>query len=168
MRIDDVTYKELKEFEAEYRQREKCNFTLREILLEKWRPKPDPFGVSAVLEKIFELSRKSSDGLLTYLDIWRELSRNESWKGNKPRRTVSHGLSRVLQYCVINNLPILTTLVVPSLGRKLTRQAILSIYNECLDLGVEVGPDPEAFIAREARRARMYVSGLPNAKRNVA
>ena len=135
---------------------------LREILLKKWRPKPDPFGLSSVREKIFELSRKSSDGLLTYLDIWRELSGNEPWKGNGSRTIVAKSLSRVLQYCVINKLPFLTTLVVSSLGRRLSQQAIRSIYNECRDLGdEEVGPDPEAFVAREAKRARMYVSGLP-------
>jgi len=54
-------------------------------------------------------------------------------------------------------------LVVRTGNRKLSREAIENIYNECRDLGVSVGPDPEAFVSGQAELARnLALRDLPD------
>ena len=72
---------------------------LRDILLNKWGPKPDPFGVGLILEKFSELWGQSSDHLVTFRELWFAVT-NEPWKGIGSRRILSISLSRLLQFCV--------------------------------------------------------------------
>ncbi len=127
MRISDLSDKELDRFEASYRRENKTKggrFSLSEILLEKKRRKPSPFGVREVAAKIIELAALSNDGLVTYGDIWNAFRPNVPWEAHKTLRIVSDSLSRVIYYCVINRLPILTVLVVRSSNRKLSSKAV--------------------------------------------
>jgi hypothetical protein len=161
MGIEQLTDKELDTFESNYRKAKKTEggkYSLSEILLEKLRRKPTVFGTQQVAAKIVELAQNSADGLCTYGQIWSEFRPDTPWEGHKTLSVVASSLGRVVHYCVTNNLPILTTLVVQTATRRLSQAAVQNIYNECRDLGVSVGPDPEAFVSRQAELARNLAS----------
>jgi len=166
MPISDLSEEELDRFEANYRRANKAEggkYTLAEILLEKKRRRPSPFAVREVAAKIVELARISKDGLVTYGEIWNVFRPNIPWEGHKTLRIVADSLERVIQYCVIHGLPILTVLVVRTNERNLSPQAIQRIYEECRELGMNVGPDPNAFVASQVALSRaIIVDQLPN------
>lgn len=166
MPISDLSNDELDNFEANYRRTDRTEggkYTLAEILLEKKRRKPSPFGVREVAAKIIELAAASEDGLVTYGEIWKAFSPNVAWEGHRTLRIVADSLERVIQYCVMHGLPILTVLVVRTGERTLSSQAIERIYQECRELGVNVGPDPKAFADRQIGLAKtLVVDQLPN------
>jgi hypothetical protein len=165
MPISDFSDAELDSFEVNYRKAGKTEggkYSLHEVLLEKLRRKPNPFGVREVATKIIELARNSNDGLLTYGDIWTVFRPNTPWEGHKTLRIVADSLGRVVHYCVMNNLPILTVLVVRADNRKLSSKAIGNIYNECRELGVNVGLDPNAFVHSQISLSRAFsINQLP-------
>ena len=155
MGIEQLSDEQLDAFESNYRKAKKTDggkYSLSEILLEKLRRKPAVFGTRRVAAKIIELAQQSEDGLCTYGQIWSEFRPN----------TPSSSLGRVVHYCVKNNLPILTTLVVQTGTRRLSHEAIQNIYNECRELGVSVGSDP--FVRTQAELARrLALHDLPAA-----
>ena len=165
MPISDLTDDQLDRFEANYRQRNKTEggiYSLSEILLEKKRRRPCEFGVREVAAKIIELAAASEDGLVAYSDIWSAF-RTDPWTGHKSLTIISDALDRVIHYCVINRLPILTVLVVQKHARTLSGQAIENIYEACKDLGVDAGLDPTTFVKREIERSRsVLLHNLPN------
>jgi len=167
MGIEQLTDEQLDAFESNYRRARKTEggkYSLSEILLEKLRRKPAVFGTRQVAAKIIELAQQSADGLCTYGQIWSEFRPNTPWEGHKTLAVVASSLGRVVHYCVTNNLPILTTLVVQTGTRRLSHEAIQNIYNECRELGVSVGPDPEAFVRTQAELARrLALHDLPAA-----
>jgi hypothetical protein len=132
-------------------------YSLSEILLEKRRRKPSAFGVREVAAKIIELAAKSEDGLTTYGDIWNAFRPGVPWEGHKTLRIVADSLYRVIHYCVTNQLPILTVLVVRGSNRRLTSEAISNIFNECKELGIDVGTNPKAFVDEQIRLSRTLV-----------
>ena len=84
---------------------------------------------------------------------------------HKTLRVVADSLYRVIHYCVTNDLPILTVLVVRSNNRKLSGDAVKNIYNECRDLGVDVGLDPDAFVQTQIELSHnVVIDQLPEAK----
>jgi len=110
-----------------------------------------------------KLASASDDGLLTYGDIWNAFRPNSPWEGNKTQRILSNVLDRVIYYCVTNGLPILTVLVVRANNRKLSNEAIKNICSECRELGIDVGPDPMAFVNREIELSRNFcIARLPS------
>lgn len=167
MGIEQLSDEQLDAFESNYRKAKKTNggkYSLSEILLEKLRRKPAVFGTREVAAKIIELALQSKDGLCTYGQIWSEFRPNTLWEGHKTLAVVAASLGRVVHYCVTNNLPILTTLVVQTGSRRLSHEAIQNIYNECRELGISVGTDPEAFVQTQAELARrLALHDLPAA-----
>jgi hypothetical protein len=165
MPISDLTDAQLDSFEANYRRRnvtEGGKYSLSEILLEKKRRRPCEFGVREVAAKIIELAAASEDGLVAYSDIWSAF-RADPWTGHKSLTIISDALDRVIYYCVINDLPILTVLVVQKNTRTLSAEAIQNIYEACRDLGVDVGLDPRTFVKREMERSRSVLAhNLPD------
>lgn len=160
MGIEQLSNEQLDIFESNYRRAGKTEggkYSLSEILLEKLRRKPAVFGTREVAAKILELAQRSEDGLCTYGQIWSEFRPNTPWEGHKTLSVVASSLGRVVHYCVTNNLPILTALVVQTGNRSLSPQAVQNIYNECKELGVGVGLDPEAFVRSQAELARQLV-----------
>jgi hypothetical protein len=160
MPISDLSNKELDRFEASYRRANRTEggkYSLSEILLEKRRRKPSEFGVREVAAKIIELAALSADGLVTYGDIWNAFRPGMPWEGHKTLRIVADSLYRVIHYCVTNKLPILTVLVVRGSNRRLTSEAIENIFNECRELGIDVGLDPKAFVDRQVKLSRAVV-----------
>jgi hypothetical protein len=167
MSISDLSDAQLDQFDANYRRLNKMDggkYSLSEILLERRRRSPSAFGVREVAAKIVELSASSPDGLITYGDVWNAFRPGRPWEGHKTLRIVADSLYRVVHYCVANRLPILTVLVVRGGTRRLTSEAIENIFNECRDLGVNVGHDPSAFVDRQIELSRAVVSeNLPEA-----
>ena len=157
MAIEQLSDEQLDAFESNYRKAKKTEggkYSLSEILLEKLRRKPAVFGTREVAAKIIELAQQSADGLCTYGQIWSEFGPSTPWEGHKTLAVVAPSLGRVVHYCVTNNLPILTTLVVQTGTRRLSHEVMQNIYNDCRELGVSVGPDPEAFVRTQAELAR--------------
>jgi hypothetical protein len=153
MGIEHLSDDDLENFESNYRRAGKSEggkYSLREIMLEKLRRKPAVFGTREVASKIVELAKQSQDGLCTYGQIWSAFRPGTPWEGHKTLAIVASSLGRVVHYCVTNRLPILTTLVVQTGTRALAPKAIQNIYNECRELGVDVGHDPEAFVKEQA------------------
>ena len=66
--------------------------------------------------------------------------------GNASIKKIAKDLIAAVHYCVVNNLPIVTVLVVQTQTRDLSDQAIQNIYNEAAELGVNTGPEPAKFI----------------------
>ncbi|MBR0925736.1 hypothetical protein JQ561_03885 [Bradyrhizobium diazoefficiens] len=166
--IAEYTRQELDTFELRYRERgltEGGVFSLKEILLEKLRRNPNPFGTVEVAAKVIELARASDDGLCTYGQIWSAFKPNTPWEGNHSQSVVASALGRVVHYCVTNRLPILTALVVQTGTRRLSEKAILNIYNDCRDLGLDVGLSPDGFVSEQAKLARqLALHDLPKAE----
>ena len=162
MSVDELTDEQLDTFEANYRRVNKTEggkYSLSEILLEKLRRKPTAFGTREVAAK---MARASDDGLCTYGQIWSEFRPNAPWEGHKTLSIIASSLGRVVHYCVTNDLPILATLVVQTGTRQLSEKAIQNIYNDCRELGVSVGPDPDAFVRKQVDLARaLAISDLP-------
>ncbi len=157
MGIEELSDEQLNTLEVNYRRKnqfEGGKYSLAEVLLEKRRRLPSPFGAREVAAKILELSAKSDDGLITYVDLWNALRPTERWKGHGSLKILSNALSRTIEYCVKNRMPILTVLVVRGAQRRLSQEAVERIYAECKDLGIDVGLDPTAFLKRELDRSR--------------
>ena len=115
-----------------------------------------------VAAKIIELAATSKDGLVTYGELWKAFSPNSPWEGHKNLRIVANSLYRVIYYCVTNQLPIITVLVVRANNRRLSDEAIANIYAECKELGVDVGLDPKAFVDNQIKLSRaVVIEGLP-------
>jgi hypothetical protein len=165
MGIEQLADEQLDTFESNYRKAGKTDggkYSLSEILLEKLRRKPTVFGTQQVATKIIELAQRSDDGLCTYGQIWSAFRPDTPWEGHKTLSVVASSLGQVVHYCVTNNLPILTTLVVQTGTRRLSQDAIQNIYKECRDLGVSIGHDSEAFVSTQAELARHFaLNDLP-------
>ena len=100
------------------------------------------------------MAKISSDGLVTYKQVWNEFKPDQAWQGNASQQQVANALGRVIAYCVDNQIPIVTTLVVRSDTRTHTDQAISHIYNEASSLGVDVGVDAQSFVNDQQHKAR--------------
>lgn len=166
MTIADLSAKELDNLEANYIRLGKTTggkYSLHEARLEKLRRQPNPFGTRESFIKIIELAKDSTDGKLTYGDLWSAFRPDEKWKGQGTATIVKQALGRVAVYCVDHGLPIVTVLVVHSGNRELSAKAKENIFNAARDLGVDVGVDPEAFVERQIVGAmRISTDDLPH------
>lgn len=165
MSIERLTEGQLSALEENYLRAKRTEggiYSLSQVRLEKLRRNPSPFDIREVASRIIELARNSSDGLLTYGELWTSFRPNERWEGHKTLSIMSKTLGRVISYCVRNKLPILTVLVVQAANRQLSAAAIENIYNECRGLGVDAGSDSQAFVHRQVSEARsLAVDSLP-------
>ena len=165
-RLAKLTDKQIASNIAAYRQRGLTTggpFTLAELLMEQKRRMPAAFPHVEVARRIVQGAKVSPDGRITYLDLWNHFVPGKEWKANASIKQVGNSLGHVIEYCVRLCLPILTVLVVQSGSRKLAPEAIANIYNECRDLGVDVGADAAAFIRREEEKALAFLAAdLPD------
>lgn len=148
MNIIDWTSEQIDTLVQRYRERGKTEggkFTLPELLLEQKRRIPSKFGGDEVVRGIIALAGKSSTGLVSYGKLYNYLSGGLPWKGNATQGEMSRALDRGIYHCFQNSLPILTVVVVRQNG-KLAPEAIQNIYNECKELGIDVGISPTLFI----------------------
>lgn len=163
MSIQLLSDKQLDNLEANYiRMGVKIGgrYTLAEVRLEKLRRLPSPLDTVAVAQRIVELARASTDGLTTYGELWASFNPDKGWMGNATQQTVANALGRVVAYCISTGMPIVTTLVVRSGSRKLSEDAIMNIFNEAKELGLNTGADPQQFVQRQ-RAAAMALITFP-------
>ena len=128
-------------------------YSLAEIKMELLRRSPSDLDPRKVSSRIIELARGSSDGLVTYGELWQDFHPGKTWRGNADQQVIGNALARVVAYCIDRGLPIVTVLVVQQNGRKLSGQAIDNIFNEAKELGVETGADARDFVESEREKA---------------
>ena len=158
MQLSELSEQQLNAFIKNYEASGKTEggiFPLADLKLEKLRRNKPAFPPRDVADAIVRLARVSSDGLVSYKQIWEVFRPDRTWIGNAPRAEMAKALGSVIAYCVDNKLPILTTLVVRAGSRSQSDEAIDNIYNEAKSLGVDVGISPKAFVLEEQAAARL-------------
>lgn len=165
MGVSELSDQQLESFIGNYRRQGKetgGKFSLHELLLEQKRRIKSPFPPREVAKAIVELAQRSEDGLVSYKQVWEVFRPGAEWIGNAPRAEMAKALAQVIAYCVDNELPLLSTLVVRAGQRSQSEEAIANIYNEARSLGVAVGPDARAFVLEQQQKARaLAVDQLP-------
>lgn len=166
MSIADLSEKEISSFIDNYKRAGKetgGKFTLAELKLEQKRRIKSPFPPREVAKTIIELAQKSEDGLVSYKQVWEVFRPGAKWIGNAPRTEMSKAFGQVIPYCIDNGLPVLTTLVVLANQRSQSDEAVANICNDVRSLGVDVGPDPRAFVMEQQEKARaLVIETLPS------
>jgi hypothetical protein len=165
--IEDLSPDELKRFITNYEREQKTEggiYPLSELLVERLRRTDTPRVPQDVFRFILESAAASPDGKTTYQDVWGFLHPGTPWKGNYSIKIVGSTLGAVIAYSVRHRLPIVSTLVVQSMTRRLSDRAVQNIYDECKSYGVDVGLVPGEFVARETERAtQIDLTNLPEA-----
>lgn len=159
MSLKDWSLDQIETLVARYRSRgltEGGQFSLSELVLEQKRRIPSHFSGLDVVNSIVGLARKSTDGFITYGQLYHVLSGGLKWKGNATQREMGLALERGIGYCVDNQLPILTVLVVKKTGSH-SPEAIQRIYDEAREMGLDVGLDAESFVASQIQLSRKFV-----------
>jgi hypothetical protein len=164
MSIESLSDIQLQNLVDNYRNRGVCDggpYPLSEALLEQRRRIPTPVPIGDIFNRILELSSGSTDGLLTYGELWESCFPSKPWRGNQPRTIIAKMLSRVIGYCVDRHLPIVTTLVVRKSPRRLDPSAVQNIYAECKEFGLDVGDaGPEEFCEQQAAASKALAASL--------
>lgn len=132
-------------------------FTLAELLLEQKRRSKSDFNGRVVVEAIIKAARASESGTLTYGHLHEQLYPGRSWEGNHSQNLMTRALDKAVHYCAEGKLPILTVLVVRANDKGLSEQAIQNIYNECREIGLEVGLEPAKFVAEQIAMSKDWV-----------
>lgn len=154
--IATLSNAQLENLERNYHKRgitEGGLYSLREVLNEKTRRVTGGLEGLEVVNLILDLCRTSSDGFATYADLWHALFPNQPWRGQSTVRDIMKILGEVISYCVANDLPILTALIVRSDTRQQSANAIENIYQCARDMGCTVGPCPETFVTEQILNA---------------
>jgi len=158
--ISLLTDDQLNNLENNYRRKNKTvggKWTLQQAFDEKQLRLADENDPESLLRVIVANSRRSSDIRTTYADVYRAIRPNKKWTGNSSQRIVNRALHNVIKYCVANNLPIATSLVVQTATRQLTQDAIENIYNTARSLDCDVGLNAYNFVARQIALSRQLV-----------
>ena len=132
-------------------------YSLTSAILESHRRQSSEIEVSLLAKFIFERSKDSPDGLVTYKEIWEFFFPNKPWSGNHPRTVISNALYKVIFLCVSNSWPMITTVVVQTQSRKLSDDAKMNIFNEAKELGIDVGLNVDQFIAQQLELTKTFL-----------
>jgi len=157
MELKDLTDQQINNFIANYEKSGKVEggkFTLSELRLERQRRIVSPFPPAETAKAIVEMAQTSKDGLVSYKEVWQRFRPNAVWTGNAPRAEMAKALGRVIAFCIDNELPILTALVVKGSTRSHSPEAIQNICNEARSYGINVGIDPHEFVKNQQERSR--------------
>ena len=165
MTLDDLTDKEIENFISNYEKSGKetgGKFTLAELRVEKLRRIKSPFPPAEVAKAIVSIARESEDGLVTYKEVWEKFRPNSRWIGNAPRTETGKALGAVIAYCIDNNLPLLSALVVQANKRAHSDDAIMHIHNVAREHGIDTGVDAKIFVKRQQEEAlKLVADALP-------
>jgi hypothetical protein len=129
-------------------------YSLRQVKLEQLRRINPAFPPRDVAKFIIERSNQSDDGFVTYLDIWKHFKPQEPWHGHKSLREIMNVLGAVVHFCVNNNLPVITSLVVRTNTRKQTENAVENMYEEAKKFGMNVGLVAADFVSQQQSESR--------------
>ncbi len=159
--IENLTDEELENFVNNYQRARKTEggkYPLSSLVLEQEKRKKSHFSGRETVEAIIRLCRQTREHHVTYGTLYSCLAPRAVWKGNATQSLMSKVLDKAAYYCVSNQLPILTVLVVRVNG-KLSEEAVLNIYNYAKKFGLEVGFDPIAYIDEQVHQSLKFVSG---------
>lgn len=131
-------------------------YTLREIRNELMRREARGYDGKHVTRTIMELCASSPHFVVTYGELYKALHPTEEWSAHGSLNKIKRSLGACILYCVENDLPIISTLVVRASDNDLSDGAKTNIYNTCERLGHDVGGDPEDFVLRNTIAA-MYI-----------
>ena len=140
---------QLEVFEHVYRESgfTKCAcHPLAAVTAERCRRVAGGLTGSEIVQLILDMSQQNSDGYTTYLALYRAVFPGKPWRGTQAIKQVLH---QAIIYCVDNDLPMVTALVVRSDTRELSRKALQNIYRSARDLGVSVGSDASDFVTTQ-------------------
>jgi hypothetical protein len=157
--ICDWTDDEIRNLVQNYTKDKKTDgghYSLVECQREITRRNGGPYSGREVTSKIVGLGQKSSDGLVTYLELWQAYFPNKQWKGNSSGNEVGKKMLRAASYfCAINQqLPFVTCIVVNGATRKATDKAKKNVFDFAKNLGVSTGPDYIKFFDDHAKRTK--------------
>ena len=158
-RIEEVADDGLQALIDRYRERGITSggpFALHELILEQKRRQKSDYSGKEVVAAIVRLARESPDNLITYKALFEALLPGQKWTGNYHQALIGRALDKAMHHCVTNRIPIVTALVVKA-DEKLSPQAIKRRYEECKELGVDVGLSADSFVGDEVAKARAYV-----------
>ena len=129
-------------------------YSLRQVKLEQLRRIKPTFPPREVAKFIIERSNQSVDGFVTYLEIWKHFKPQEPWHGHKSLHEIMNVLGAVVHFCVNNNLPVITSLVVRTNTRNQTENAVENMYEEAKKFGMNVGLIPDEFVSQQQSESR--------------
>lgn len=158
--LNMLTDLELSNLEANFvrlQQVASPHYTLHSVRLEKYRRRIG-FNAVDVVSAILSLAAQSQDYLITYKELYSALWPTEVFRGKMSVRKIMAALAAAHYYCVVNKLPVVTTLVVLTNCRMLSHKAVINIYAASQLLGVNVGASAEDFVLKETVAAMDLVA----------
>lgn len=167
MPIDTLKDSQIKDNIRRYREAEQTTggfYTLAELLAEQHRRQPtSSIPTVACAQKVIELSKASSNGLIFYIDIWAAFFPDQPWAAHESRNIVTNALERVGFYCLRHGLPMIVTLVVNKAKGGLTNEAKDNIYDTWVERGAATQlPRDEWIDEQQARSLKLTANSLPN------
>jgi hypothetical protein len=127
MSIQDLTDNQLRNLVKNYERAGKTEgekYSLAEVHLELQRRLGKAYNGRDAALKIVDLAKKSDDGLVTYLELWKSFYPEQEFKGHKSVGEVMAILGAAAYYCATfpgGPWPIVTAAVVQSSKRVVTR-----------------------------------------------
>ena len=115
-----------------------------------------------VVAAIQNLCRISADGQTTYKALYKYLHPELQWIGHKSVKIIMRALGAANLYCISNNLPIYTTLVVQSATHELSENAANNIFNMYISLVGHVSETVDLFTLRHAVASLEVISKALN------
>lgn len=124
------------------------------------KPKSKELAYSGdeVRRRILKLAQLTEDGLTTYGELWSELFPDQPWSGQYNIGAVGRYMDAAVCFCVESDQPIVTTLIARKQKRDVSEAAVRNVYERCRELGIQVGPEPDAFFYRQRRLAKKKVA----------
>lgn len=154
--LGDLTDKEIRAMIKNYDAAGKIaggNWSRAELMLELDRRKPTIYAPRDLAMKIHTLCRHSPDQRVSYGAVWLAYHPAPLPKGHGWRKRVTDGLAVLGAWCVDNDLPILSTLVVNNETRELTDAACANVWNYIKAIKNDTSLTARDFVDEQAKLA---------------
>ena len=115
--------------------------------VDKWKE----ISAKRIAVLIVAMVSRSSDRRVSYKELWEE-ALGSDWSTSS-QGPMNRKLREVIQFCVRNDLAVVTALVVSSETWRLSRKAIDSIYRDAKETGMRVGRVASAFVHQQQQKA---------------
>lgn len=135
-------------------------FNKAEIVTEQARRMSGEHNGEVLFEQIVRLALESPDRLTTYKQIWALFEPDDPWQHHVSLARVMAALGLCIEYCVRNNLPIMTVMCVRTIDRKLDDRAVCNIYNSVLALDQRIDESPDAFVRQQTFLCRAFINNI--------
>jgi hypothetical protein len=161
--IEDESIKGLKNLEKNYMEKNRTEggvYTLVEVRRELLRRNGGIHNGETVYKAIFALLTTSSSGFITYGELFVKLH-NKLWKGNGSQGLITKDLYAAIYYCVQNQLPILTSLVIRKDETQPTSEAMQNIYDCAKQSGIKDMPGSvEKFVLEQQQNSLQLINTI--------